>query len=99
MESTQSQPPADDQNTGGVRRRFDRNSILVASALAVILVVALALRLYGIDWDEGYGHSPHPDERNVISLIEGIDFPSPGELDALLDAETESVEPRTFRLR
>ena len=96
MESTQSQPPADDQNTGGVRRRFDRNSILVASALAVILVVALALRLYGIDWDEGYGHSPHPDERNVISLIEGIDFPSPGELDALLDAESSPWNPGRF---
>ncbi len=30
--------------------------------LTAILVVALALRLYGIDWDQGYGF--HPDERS-----------------------------------
>ena len=96
MESTQSQPPADEQNAGGVSRPFDRNSILAATALAVILIVALALRLYGIDWDEGYRYSPHPDERNVISLIEGLDYPTPGDLGALLDAERSPWNPGQF---
>ena len=31
--------------------------------LPLILVVALGLRLYGIDWDEGHGF--HPDERSI----------------------------------
>jgi len=31
--------------------------------LLVILVVALALRLHGINWDQGYGF--HPDERDI----------------------------------
>lgn len=31
--------------------------------LAVIVVAALALRLHGIDWDEGYAY--HPDERDI----------------------------------
>ena len=31
--------------------------------LALILVVALGFRLYGIDWDQGYGF--HPDERSI----------------------------------
>ena len=31
--------------------------------LAVIVVVALALRLHGINWDDGYGF--HPDERDI----------------------------------
>ncbi len=96
MENTQPQPPADEKTTGEFQRPFDRNSILAATALAVILVVALAFRLYGIDWDEGYGYSPHPDERNVISLIEGIDFPSPGDLGALLDAERSPWNPGRF---
>ena len=96
MESTQSQPPAAAKGTGEVSRLFDRNSVLAAAGLAVILVVALALRLYGIGWDEGYGHSPHPDERNVISLIEGIDYPSPGDLGALLDAERSPWNPGRF---
>ena len=32
-------------------------------ALAAIVVVALALRLHGINWDEGFGF--HPDERDI----------------------------------
>ena len=96
MESTQSQPPADETSTGGASRPFDRNSILVATALVVILLVALALRLYGIGWDEGYGYSPHPDERHIISLIEGIEFPTPGDLGDLLDAERSPWNPGQF---
>jgi len=96
MESTQSQPPADEQNAGGVRRPFDRNSILAAAALAVILVIALALRLYGIGWHEGYGYSPHPDERHIISLIDGIKFPTLGDLGDLFDAERSLWNPGQF---
>ena len=32
-------------------------------ALAAILAVALALRLHGLNWDDGYGF--HPDERDI----------------------------------
>ena len=35
----------------------------VAAALVVILMLALGLRLYGINWDQGYGF--HPDERSI----------------------------------
>ena len=31
--------------------------------LVFILAVALALRLYGVNWDSGYGF--HPDERDI----------------------------------
>ena len=31
--------------------------------LLVILVVALGLRLNGVNWDQGYGF--HPDERDI----------------------------------
>ena len=31
--------------------------------LAAILVVALGLRLHGVDWDQGFGY--HPDERDI----------------------------------
>ena len=78
MESTQSQPPAVESSESTAGRPFDRTSILVATTLVVILVVALSLRLYGINWHEGYGHSPHPDERNIVSLIEGLEFPHAG---------------------
>ena len=31
--------------------------------LVAILLIGLGLRLYGIDWDSGYGF--HPDERDI----------------------------------
>ena len=96
MESTQSQPPAVESSESTAGRPFDRTSILVATTLVVILVVALALRLYGINWDEGYVHSPHPDERNIIFLIEGLEFPTPGDLGDLLDAERSPWNPGRF---
>ena len=96
MESTQSQPPAVESSESTAGRPFDRTSILVATTLVVILVVALSLRLYGINWDEGYGHSPHPDERNVISLIEGLDYPTLGDLGDLFDAERSPWNPGRF---
>ena len=65
MESMQSEPSVEEPSVGRVSLTFDRTSILVATTLVVILVVALSLRLYGINWHEGYGHSPHPDERNI----------------------------------
>ncbi len=44
-------------NSGPLRRLWGANFLLLA-----LLVAALALRLYGIDWDQGYGF--HPDERS-----------------------------------
>ena len=43
----------------GTRLRVSLPGLL----LPLILVVALGLRLYGIDWDQGYGF--HPDERSI----------------------------------
>lgn len=42
-------------------------------ALAALLVVALGLRLYGLDWDEG--NLFHPDERKLLMVADGLRFP------------------------
>ncbi len=96
MESTQSQPPVDERSMNETTRPFDRGSVLIAAALVAVLVVALALRLYGINWDAGYGYSPHPDERNVVSLVERLEFPTPGDFDALLDPARSPWNPGQF---
>ncbi len=96
MESTQPQPPVDERSIKKITRPFDRSSVLIAAALVAVLVVALALRLYGINWDEGYGYSPHPDERNVVSLVEGLKFPTPGDIDTLLDPARSPWNPGRF---
>ncbi len=48
------------------------------AVLLAILVVAAALRLTGLDWDEFQHH--HPDERYIAWVATTIEFPSPGSL-------------------
>ena len=46
--------------------RLDASPLLRGGALAVVLVVALAFRLYGANWDQGGFF--HPDERFILLL-------------------------------
>lgn len=41
--------------------------------LIAIIILALAFRLYGIDWDQGF--HLHPDERMIIMVADRIQFP------------------------
>ena len=64
--------------------------------LVVVLLLALALRLYGLDWDDGFGWTPHPDERAIMFKVVEISFPSLSELSLLLDADQSPWNPRWF---
>ena len=64
--------------------------------MAAILVVALALRLYGLNWDEGFGWTPHPDERAILFKVIEIEPPGLGEISVLLDAEQSPWNPGWF---
>jgi hypothetical protein len=48
-------------------------SLREAACLAAILALALALRLYGLDWDGG--HWLHPDERQVFFVAMRLGWP------------------------
>ena len=96
MENTQSQTPADEPSVAGTLRSLDRRSVLVAAALAAVLVVALVLRLYGINWDEGYGYSPHPDERSILFRVEPLALPSIGNVGSLFDPDESPLHPGGF---
>ncbi len=67
-----------------------------AIALAVTLVVALALRLYGVEWDSGYPFTPHPDERAILMKVGELGLPGPGDVGDLLDADRSPLNPRWF---
>jgi hypothetical protein len=41
--------------------------------LAVLLLVAFALRTYSLDWDRG--HYFHPDERQILMVASGLSWP------------------------
>ncbi len=70
--------------------------VVPAVALALTLVIALALRLYGIEWDSGYPFTPHPDERAILMKVGELDLPSPGDVGDLLDADRSPLNPRWF---
>ena len=64
--------------------------------LVVILLAALALRLYGLNWDEGFGWTPHPDERAILFKVIELEPPPLSDLSVLLDAEQSPWNPGWF---
>lgn len=63
-------------------------------ALPLILAAALALRLYGLDWDGGALY--HPDERAILSHTYDLSLPPLDDLGVLLDADESPLNPRWF---
>ena len=64
--------------------------------MSLILMLALFLRLYGLDWDEGYAWTPHPDERAILSRVVELSPPGLDDLSILLDASQSPWNPRWF---
>ena len=66
--------------------------------ITLILLVGLSFRLYGINWDQGFNYTPHPDERAIISKVNQIEFP-PISIDGakeFLNPLSSSWNPRWF---
>ena len=62
--------------------------------LPAILLAALALRLYGINWDSNQLF--HPDERAIIMKVWELSLPLPPDLGTLLDPAKSPINPRWF---
>ncbi len=65
-----------------------------ALGLGALLALALSLRLYGINWDQGGLF--HPDERAVLMHTNDIAWPSSSELGTLTSAEESPLNPHWF---
>ena len=65
-----------------------------AFALPLILAAALALRLYGIDWDQG--NLFHADERDLLMRVDRLALPPASDLGVLLNAEESPWNPGWF---
>lgn len=63
-------------------------------ALALVLLLAIGLRLYGINWDQGGLF--HPDERAFLSQVYNLQFPEGDEWSNVLDADTSTLNPGSF---
>jgi len=66
----------------------------VPISLAAILTIALALRLYGVNWDQGGLF--HPDERAILMQVSELRAPGPSDLPKLLDARESPWNPGWF---
>ncbi|MDA1278804.1 MAG: DUF2298 domain-containing protein [Chloroflexi bacterium] len=63
--------------------------------LALILALAIGLRLFGINWDQGGLF--HPDERAFLSQVYDLQFPETRqEWSNLTDASSSSLNPGSF---
>ncbi len=64
-------------------------------ALQAVLTAALALRLYGLNWDAG--HYLHPDERFIVQyvMIGRLHLAWPPDLDELADPGRSGLNPRS----
>ena len=69
---------------------------LMTAALVLILVLALGLRFYGLNWDRGQAFTPHPDERAILMKVGDLSLPGLGDLGSLLDADESPWNPRWF---
>ena len=63
-------------------------------APVLIATAALALRLYGIDWDQE--HLFHPDERAILFHVNDMHWPSPSNWTVVFDAEKSPLNPQWF---
>ena len=77
-------------------RSVDVNRAVAMVSLAVILILAVAIRLYGLNWDNGFAWTPHPDERAILSKVAIIHPPNLKNIDVLFDVEASPWNPRWF---
>ena len=49
-----------------------RRRALSSAGILVVIALALGLRLYGINWDQGFPYTPHPDERAILMKVAEI---------------------------
>lgn len=70
-----------------------RSKVAAWICLGLILALALVLRLYGLSWDRGYLF--HPDERQILMVVDRLSFSWPPDWSALLTPESP-WNPRFF---
>ena len=94
MDAAQHPPPASAQGRS-LTALMTRRAV-VTLAFAAIIALGLGLRLYGLDWDQGFPYTPHPDERAILMHVDDLAPPGLGDLGLLLNAEDSPWNPRWF---
>ena len=69
-------------------------ALAIARAPIFIVVIALSLRFYGINWDQGGLF--HPDERALLFHVNDMSWPPLAKLGIILNAQESPLNPRWF---
>ena len=89
-----------DQGSGFVinnlssKKRFSVPKVSTRYALALILLLAIALRIYGINWDQGGLF--HPDERAFLLQVNNLQFPEGDQWGDITDPQASTLNPGSF---
>ena len=86
--------PSEPSRTDSLTKLGRMPRISTRYALALILFLALALRLYGINWDQGGLF--HPDERAFLSQVYNLQFPEGDQWGDLTDPRLSTLNPGSF---
>ena len=88
--------PENEKSTHSVTsdKRSSVRRVPTGILLALILLLAIGLRLYGINWDQGGLF--HPDERAFLSQVYDLQFPEGDEWADLTDSEASTLNPGSF---
>ena len=62
--------------------------------LALVVITAIALRLFGINWDDG--HLFHADERAILMHVDSLSVPELSEISQLFDPHRSTLNPKWF---
>ena len=68
--------------------------MLLKYGILPILLLAICLRFYGINWDQQGLF--HPDERAILFHVNDMEWPSLSDVGVLFDAENSPMNPRWF---
>ncbi|MBN4064986.1 glycosyltransferase family 39 protein, partial [Dehalococcoides mccartyi] len=86
--------PPDKSGEAESVKRLSLPRISTRYAIALILLMALAFRIYGINWDQGGLF--HPDERAFLSQVYDLQFPEGDEWSDLTDPQASTLNPGSF---
>ena len=65
-------------------------------ALLIVIALALAVRMYGLDWDRGMAFTPHPDERAILFKVAELSPPELSNFASFFDSEESTWNPKWF---
>ena len=57
---------ADFWNLAVARLSIPKQAYFIITA-AIVVLIAIATRFYGLSWDQGYNYTPPPDERFILA--------------------------------